>query len=39
MSFLFFSFFAVSSSFGVQPVQPSPGVIVECPAPSVPPEA
>ncbi len=38
MSFLFFSFFAVSSSFGVQ-VPADPGVIVECPAPTVPPEA
>lgn len=36
MSLLFFSFFAVSSSFTVQPVPADPGIIVECPAPDVP---
>ena len=39
MSFLFFSFFAISSSFTVQPVPQLPGGPVECPAPTVPPAA
>lgn len=37
MSFLFLSFFAVTSTFTVQPLPTSPGTGIECPAPAPPP--
>lgn len=39
MSFLLYSFFAVSSAFGAQPVPVDPGTVVECPAPQLPPSS
>lgn len=36
MSFLFFSLFAVSSTFSAQPMSSAPGVLEECPAPVEP---